>query len=198
MTTPKLLAVQPWNFNREWRGEDKPIQHTAHCCQLYMETEKNSIQLFYSHTTYIEVNSHVLVFDNHLSTFNCSEVENWALWFSNSSLTSFLALIPYNIFIHFKLKALKYQYDIRNWRCDFRIFIYLKLQQNSELLIFRSDIVCFRRRTGARRLITTCLYHPQVSKYTCRFLMDISVLEEETTKPSRNAGYQLFSDGERQ
>ena len=29
-----------------------PIQHTAHCCQLYMETENNSIRLFYSHTTY--------------------------------------------------------------------------------------------------------------------------------------------------
>ena len=52
MTTPKLLAVQPWNFNREWRGEDKPIQHTAQRCQLYRETEKNSIRLFYSHTTY--------------------------------------------------------------------------------------------------------------------------------------------------
>ena len=51
MTTPKLLAVRPWNFNREWRGEDKPIQHTAHCCQLYRETEKKSIRLFYSHTT---------------------------------------------------------------------------------------------------------------------------------------------------
>ena len=55
MTTPKLLAVRPWNCNREWRGEDKPIQHTAHCCQLYRETEKNSIRLFYSHTTYIHI-----------------------------------------------------------------------------------------------------------------------------------------------
>ena len=53
MTTPKLVAVRPWNFNREWRGEDKPIQHTAYCCQLYRETEKNSIRLFYSHTTYV-------------------------------------------------------------------------------------------------------------------------------------------------
>ena len=54
MTTPKLLAVRPWNFNREWKGEDKPIQHTAHCCQLYRETgKKKSIQLFYSHPTYI-------------------------------------------------------------------------------------------------------------------------------------------------
>ena len=40
MTTSKLLAVRPWNFNHEWRGEDKLIQHTAHCCQLYRETEK--------------------------------------------------------------------------------------------------------------------------------------------------------------
>ena len=53
MTTPKLLVVWPWNFNCEWRGEDKPIQHTAHRCHLYRETEKNSIRLFYSHITYI-------------------------------------------------------------------------------------------------------------------------------------------------
>ena len=26
----RLLAVRPWNFNRE---EDKPIHHTTHCCQ---------------------------------------------------------------------------------------------------------------------------------------------------------------------
>jgi hypothetical protein len=35
------------NTIREWRGEDKPIQHTTHCCQLYRERgEKNQSGYF--------------------------------------------------------------------------------------------------------------------------------------------------------
>jgi hypothetical protein len=26
--------------NHEWRGEYKPIPHTAHCCQVYRDAEK--------------------------------------------------------------------------------------------------------------------------------------------------------------
>ena len=39
--TAKLFAWRPWNCNREWRGDHKPIPHTARCCQVYWEAEKN-------------------------------------------------------------------------------------------------------------------------------------------------------------
>jgi len=38
--TAKLFAARPWNCNCEWRGEHKPIPHTARCCQIYREEEK--------------------------------------------------------------------------------------------------------------------------------------------------------------
>jgi hypothetical protein len=38
--TAELFAARPWNCNREWRGEHKPIPHTARCCQVYWEAEK--------------------------------------------------------------------------------------------------------------------------------------------------------------
>jgi len=35
-----MFAARPWNCNRAWRGEHKPIIHTDRCCHVYREAEK--------------------------------------------------------------------------------------------------------------------------------------------------------------
>ena len=104
MATPKLLAVRLWNFNREWKGKDKPIQHTAHCCKLYRETEKNSIRLFYSYTTYYRMFKCRYFLSRNQTTnwlTNSMELSPW--WASSSTSSQEIPCMLWNLTVHHRI-----------------------------------------------------------------------------------------------
>ena len=82
---------RPWNCNLEWRGEHKPIPHTAHCCQVCGEVEKNLIQLFYSHTAYFLLIQPLI---SPLAAFVDVPREGWGTvkWMWGALLTNWLAV----------------------------------------------------------------------------------------------------------